>query len=462
MKIKIENLGNISSSHIDLSKKLIVFSGKNNTGKTWMSYLLYGLYKTRSSIEYKIPESYVKELVQNKVAKMNAAQLIRDGFKAYKKDIEKTLLKQLPAIFKAEKALFEKSTIQIDIELSEIVDNFIKNEIKLEVGLPGRIEMVASSEEGSEDLSVMLMDKVSEVSTENVVDDDLTMFIMKNIFPRLISNAIIGSTLPKPYMATAERTAISLFSKELSLKRLELYDKIQELVTDNAKKDENELKKIGKALSRYSLPISESIKVSEDIENIQKKVSKYADLAKEIEDQILDGTIKVNKDGAITFLPKQKAGQAIELSIHLASSTIKSFVFIVFYLKHMANENDVLIIDEPELNLHPDNQLQIARILAKCVNNGLHVIISTHSDHILREINNLIALKSFGKKAKAVAKKYSYEDNMLLDYKDVGVHLFNGDMKTTTAEIGPFGFDVTTIDDVVKRLNSISLEIAGI
>jgi len=45
MKINIKNLGIIQNAEIDLSKDLIVFTGYNNTGKTYLNYLLYGLYK---------------------------------------------------------------------------------------------------------------------------------------------------------------------------------------------------------------------------------------------------------------------------------------------------------------------------------------------------------------------------------------------------------------------------------
>ena len=43
MKLLIENWGPIVSAEIDLTKRLIVFTGPNGTGKTYMSYLLYGL-----------------------------------------------------------------------------------------------------------------------------------------------------------------------------------------------------------------------------------------------------------------------------------------------------------------------------------------------------------------------------------------------------------------------------------
>ena len=42
MKIKLKNIGPISYSEFELGK-LTVVSGKNNTGKTYVTYLLYCL-----------------------------------------------------------------------------------------------------------------------------------------------------------------------------------------------------------------------------------------------------------------------------------------------------------------------------------------------------------------------------------------------------------------------------------
>ena len=75
-----------------------------------------------------------------------------------------------------------------------------------------------------------------------------------------------------------------------------------------------------------------------------------------------------------------------------SSSAVRSLLDIGFYLEHIAKKGDLLIIDEPELNLHPENQRCIARLLAKLVNYGIKVFITTHSDYIVKELNTLIML----------------------------------------------------------------------
>lgn len=43
MKINIKGLGAIKEATIDLNKSLTVFCGHNNTGKTYVSYIIYAL-----------------------------------------------------------------------------------------------------------------------------------------------------------------------------------------------------------------------------------------------------------------------------------------------------------------------------------------------------------------------------------------------------------------------------------
>ena len=41
MRIRIENLGPVKKIELDLSRKFMVFTGLNGTGKTYVSYVIY-------------------------------------------------------------------------------------------------------------------------------------------------------------------------------------------------------------------------------------------------------------------------------------------------------------------------------------------------------------------------------------------------------------------------------------
>ncbi|NKC13562.1 MAG: AAA family ATPase [Gammaproteobacteria bacterium] len=140
----------------------------------------------------------------------------------------------------------------------------------------------------------------------------------------------------------------------------------------------------------------------------------------------------------------------------MTSSTVKSLFGLWFYLENQAKRGDLLMIDEPELNIHPENQRQIARLLAKLVNAGMNIVISTHSDYIVREFNTLIMLSQDDG---TLRKKHKYQAEEVLDPDKVAAYLFD------EQEIKPFeitsqdGIYATTFDQVITDLNKVNDDI---
>lgn len=92
-----------------------------------------------------------------------------------------------------------------------------------------------------------------------------------------------------------------------------------------------------------------------------------------------------------------------QLNIVNYSSGMKTFYIIKTLLeKGIIEENGVLILDEPEVHLHPEWQLKLAEIIVLLRKEfGLHILINTHSPYILN------ALEVYAKKYSLV-KECSY------------------------------------------------------
>ena len=136
---------------------------------------------------------------------------------------------------------------------------------------------------------------------------------------------------------------------------------------------------------------------------------------------------------------------------------------------------DMLMIDEPELNLHPESQRKLAKLLVLLVNKGVRVFITTHSDYIIREFNTLLmfyARKENGK-IKEIMHEQGYSEQELLSPSQV--KMFISDKKNILlpgktrkskvqtlipAEVDPeFGIEAISFDDTINKMNFIQKSI---
>lgn len=262
---------------------------------------------------------------------------------------------------------------------------------------------------------------------------------------------------PHATLLPTERTAVDMFARELSIRRADLANQVAEVQLSLPVDAELTSAQLGAAtrdVGRYPWPIQDSLRTANDLVYTARQESEFADLAIELE-TLLGGAVTSSKDGAVGLKPTN--GPA-EIGIHLTSSVVKSLVSLVFYLRHRAHKGYLLMIDEPELNLHPDNQRKIARVLVKAVNRGLRLIMSTHSDYFLRELNNLIILSPDTASIREVRAKHGYTESELLAPAKVGVYLFK-DGTAADIPVTEDGFEVQSIEDEINRMNAMSQEI---
>ena len=138
-----------------------------------------------------------------------------------------------------------------------------------------------------------------------------------------------------------------------------------------------------------------------------------------------------------------------------SSSTVRSLLDIHFYLHHIAQKGDILLIDEPELNLHPENQRLMARLLAQLINSGLKVFVTTHSDYLVKELSLLILLKNKTK----IAQAEKYQENELLEPHQLKIYMTKeekGKITLKSAKIdNEEGIDLEGFNKTISEMNRI-------
>jgi AAA15 family ATPase/GTPase len=135
---------------------------------------------------------------------------------------------------------------------------------------------------------------------------------------------------------------------------------------------------------------------------------------------IFGGEYTVSRNDELFYVPR---GKRVRLSMDESSSAVRSLLDIGFYLRHVAAPGDLLMVDEPELNLHPENQRCVARLFARLVNLGIKIFITTHSDYIIKELNTLIMLNRNQSHLRQIAQREGYKKEELLSPGKIKVYI---------------------------------------
>lgn len=132
-----------------------------------------------------------------------------------------------------------------------------------------------------------------------------------------------------------------------------------------------------------------------NFQNFHTQLSLFGPQAKDFHtEDIIHGMFAYDKSSrSIVY---QKNGMKIK-PINVASG-IKSFGALQLLLDgYCISNNRPLIWDEPENHLHPQWQVEFAKVIVQIVNSGIPVMISTHSPYFLQAVRYYSAMYSIEK-----------------------------------------------------------------
>jgi AAA15 family ATPase/GTPase len=452
MKIRVKNLGALKQAEFEIGD-LTIICGCNNTGKTYATYALFGFLSFwREAFTVTVSENKVAQLLAEGVTSINiheyvesAPKIIDQGCKAY--------VKQLPIIFASNQKMFTETEFQVHLDQADIrpIESF-----DMRIGATkGVLFSISKTKESAEVVITLLVEK-----------DKIR--IPRDIIKQSISNAIkhivFGHLFPHPFIASAERTGAAIFRKELNFARNRLLEQMSSM-----EKEINPYDLLTKVYADYALPVKTNVDFTRQLEDLSKKESFISREHPQLLDDfsnIIGGEYAVTRHDELYYVPK---GKRIRLTMDESSSAVRSLLDIGFYLRHVAQHGDLLMVDEPELNLHPENQRRVARLFAWLVNIGIKVFITTHSDYIIKELNTLIMLNHDRPYLKRIMDEEGYKVEEVISANKVKVYIaeeapikLDGGLRKrqhltlVAADIDPeLGIEARSFDKTIDDMNRI-------
>ena len=179
-----------------------------------------------------------------------------------------------------------------------------------------------------------------------------------------------------------------------------------------------------------------------------------------LESNVTQGRIDIHN--RLEYPEINYANESGTFQLHQVSSTISEIAPLVLFLKYLIEPGNLFILEEPESHLDPANQRHLARAIAMMVNADIRVLVTTHSDVFLNQINNLMQVSKVNPRTR---NRMGYKAAEVLLPTKVGAYLFRGDsVEGTHVEQLPidseYGISTESFDNVHRALydESIRLE----
>ena len=456
MKISVENLGVLKQAEFELGE-LTLICGGNNTGKTYATYALFGfIWRWEHLLGVEIRDQTIDALLSDGVTRVDINSYVAEIDSILEQGC-RTYTRQLPRIFASKRDRFKSTTFQVSLN-SETISAGTRRAFKRNIRSAEDELLSLSKAEGEKELIVsLLMDKEKRALPAEMIKEIISDGIVELLFDRVF---------PRPFIASAERTGAAIFRKDLNFPRNRLLEEVSRADRDF---DPRELLFRSWDNLDYPWPVKVNVDFIRRLEEIAKKdsflVENHPSILNDFAD-IVGGEYIAGSHDTIYFKPTRKQ---LKLTMDESSSAVRSLLDIGFYLRHIAKPGDLLMVDEPELTLHPENQRRMARLFARLVNLGIRVFVTTHSDYIVKELNTLIMLHQDKPYLKQIAQAEGYRTEELIAAEKIRVYIAKNALMSlknnrrrsqhptlVRARIDPeLGIEAPSFDETINKMNEI-------
>lgn len=439
-KLKVSGYGKIESAEVETAP-LTLFVGDNNSGKSYLMSLLWGirhlgmelLFVDRNECATEAEDRllrWVKEQVRKALESgENVVQASEVG-----NDLQ-TVLHERTNRNKDQlmKAIFNSSDVgieELEIELRGLEKTLLSFALEM---IGGRAAMFART--GDRGVGLILSENEHALREP---EDSFCRRMVMEIFDLLIN---VGDGVYRKgnnciYLPAA-RTGFMLTK--------DIINKAGREAAFNIGVEET--------FTPFVRPINQFLDVISDLTLDGKGNNNFVEVTRYLENGMADGTVEMsalpNKE--VRYIPN---GKDTGMPLRTVSAVVTELSPLILILKHK-KKVDFLFYEEPEMCLHPQLQQKMARVLCQLVGSGVQMNVTTHSDIILQHINNMIRLSGREDREK-ICRQFGYTAADLLRPDQVKVYQLTAQAgaKTKVEELscGENGFAVPTFNDALDRI----------
>jgi predicted ATPase len=123
--------------------------------------------------------------------------------------------------------------------------------------------------------------------------------------------------------------------------------------------------------------------------NFEGKKGPYNSISKEMLSKTMEGLVALDSNeypfSMMTYRLRSQDNKEIVIDISNASSMVKELAPVFMLVSEKLQPNDILIIEEPESHLQSKTQLELAEFFFNLCREGARILITTHSELMLRQ-----------------------------------------------------------------------------
>ena len=382
MRIQLENIGKIHQTQIDLNG-ITAIAGENNTGKSTVGKALFCIFNSFYHLNQKIRlarRELIAKAVYDSFNKFNSDT----GYSIYSTNVADAILqnKNQYLIEGQEPAL--TNLLRHNLHDSWTVTRANAPVITLELvqNMSGRIKQVLDIPEEQTFIRVL----------ENTLKQEFSSKVM-NFHHSHDIGKIALQIKNKTLQMYIKNNNITHAKNLLELQTQAIY------LDDPFVLDELDLKSQG--LFGEQMQYSDSVTHRGHLKNLLKAETASQNVETAMKQIVADTKLKkiLTKINSVCDFDMKKADDALadsfvflegthQLSAENISTGLKTFIILkrLLYTGYL-EENGLLILDEPEVHLHPQWQILFAEIIVLLQKEfGMHILLTTHSPYFLRAI----------------------------------------------------------------------------